>query len=122
MNLLIAIAFGPMALGAAFLIFVFTRAYLDPAKHLDRRYRVVALSLAIGQAGVLLWAFNPLSQAFGGPPLHWILMGVASALILISASTLIGSTAMGGNPRLLRWFLLISLGWVGCLLVSRILL
>lgn len=122
MNLLIAIAFGPIALGSAFLIFVFLRAYLDPAKHLDRRYRVVALSLAIGQSGVLLWAINPLSQAFGGPPLHWLLMGVASVLMLISASFLIGSTAMGGNPRLMRWFILISLSWAACLAVSRLLL
>lgn len=109
---LLQIGFGAMAIGMAFLIFVFTRAYLDPTKRLDRRYRVVAGSLAVGKVGVLIWAFNPLSQAFGGPPLHWILMGVATVLILFQTCALIGSTAIGGNQRILRFYVVLAVSWL----------
>jgi hypothetical protein len=98
MALLIQVVFGFVVIAMAFLIVVFWRAYVDPSKRLDRRYRLVAGALAMGKVGVLIWAFNPLSQAFGGPPLHPLLMAFASGFILLSAAMLIGSTAMGGNP------------------------
>lgn len=114
--LLIRICFGLVVLAMAFLAFVFARAYLDPSKRLDRRYKVVCSALSIGSIGVLMWAFNPLSNAFGGPPLPPIGMAIASALILAAAASLIGSTAMGGDPATLRWFLLCALAWsAGCM-------
>lgn len=117
--LIIRICFGLVVLAMAFLVYVFGRAYRDPFMRLDRRYKIVCGALAIGSAGVLMWAFNPLLKAFGGPPLPPYGMAVASSLILIAACSLIGSTAIGGNPRLLIFFLLCATAWaVGCIIGS----
>lgn len=114
--LLIRICFGLVVLAMAFLIFIFTRAYRDPSKRMDARYKVVCFALAIGSAGVLMWAFNPLSNAFGGPPLPPAGFAVASSLILTAACSLIGSTAMGGDRRTLAWFLMCGAAWAaGCI-------
>jgi hypothetical protein len=119
MAVFVQIGFGIVALSMAFLVLVFTRAYRDPSKRLDRRYRLVAAALAVGNAGTLVWALNPLSQSFGGPPLNPYLMMLASVLIQLSVAALIGSTAMGGNPKTLRWFLLLSFLWaVACSVYS----
>jgi hypothetical protein len=119
METLIRIGFGLVVIAMGFLVAVFYRAYCDRDKLHDRRYRVVALALSVGSVGVGMWAFNPLLQAFGGPPLPGIGMFVASALILLSASSLIGSTAMGGAKTTLKCFLLVSAAWVAaCLLMD----
>lgn len=109
--LLVSIGFGIVAIAMMFLIVVFGRAYLDPAQHFDRRYRVVSASLTVSAAGVLLWSFNPLMQALGGSPLHPYLMFLASALILTSAAATIGSTAIGGARETLAWFVATSVVW-----------
>ena len=115
MTLLSVIGFGIVVISMVFLVIVFTRAYHDPSKRLDRRYKVVAGALAVGSAGVCLWALSPLSQALGGPALHPVAMFVATALIMSASASLIGSTAMGGDPRTLRWFLACSVAWAaGC--------
>lgn len=108
---LLSIGFGIVVISMAFLVLVFWRAYRDPARQHDRRYKVVAGALAIGSLGVGLSAFNPLMQALGGSPLHPAAMFLASALILVAAASLIGSTAMGGDPSTLRWFLACCIGW-----------
>lgn len=120
--LLIRICFGLVALAMAFLFFVFSRAYRDPSMRLDRRYKIVCGALSVGCVGVLMWAFNPLLQSFGGPSLPFYGMAVASALILLSACMLIGSTAIGGDPALLKFFLLCGSAWsLGCVAGSMLL-
>lgn len=119
MNLIISIGFGLVVISMAFLVFVFLRAWHDPEKREDHRYRVVASALALGSLGVGMWAFNPLMQAFGGPALPIPLMFIASALILAAASSLVGSTAMGGSKGTLKWFVITCGLWtVGCILGS----
>lgn len=116
MSMLIQICFGLVVLAMAFLVFVFGRAYHDPTKRLDARYKIVCAALSVSSLGVLMWAFNPLSNAFGGPPLPPVGMAVASGLILLASCSLIGSTAMGGDPATLRWFLLCAVAWaIGCI-------
>lgn len=116
MNTAISIGFGLVVIAMAFKMFIFYRAFRYEDKRGDRRYRIVAGSLTFGSLGVAMWAFNPLLQSFGGPPLPNPGMFVASALILISASLLVGSTAMGGSRRTLGWFTVACVAWaVGCL-------
>lgn len=116
MSLIVRIGFGIVVLSMAFLVFVFTRAYRDPTKRLDHKYKIVAAALAIGSLGVGIWAINPLSQSFGGPPLHPVGMGIASTLILLASCSIIGSTAIGGSKATLRLFLLFAAAWaLGCL-------
>jgi hypothetical protein len=67
MTILVSIGFGIVVISMAFLVVVFTRAYFDKSKRADPRYRLLAAALGVGSVGVGLWAFNPLSQAFGGP-------------------------------------------------------
>lgn len=121
MMLAIQIGFGLVVISMAFLVFVFWRAFVDPDKRTDSRYRVVAISLLSLSIGVGMWAFNPLLQAFGGPSLPLPGMFVASAFILLSASSLVSSTAMGGNKRTLKTFLLCCGAWVtGCVVLALI--
>lgn len=116
MDLIVRIGFGIVVLSMVFLVFVFTRAYLDPAKRLDHKYKIVAAALGVGSLGVGIWAINPLSQAFGGPPLHPVAMAIASLLILLASCSIIGSTAIGGTPGTLRFFLICTAAWtIGCL-------
>lgn len=108
----IAIGFGLVVIASAFLTAVFYRAWRYPLIVVDDRFKVVIIALMVGTAGVGLWAFNPLIQAFGGGPLSGWLMFVASALLFAAMSALIGSTAIGGTQTMLRLFLITALGWV----------
>lgn len=108
----VQMGFGLVVIASAFLVFVFWRAYDDRDKRGDARYRLVSLSLCIGSVGVGMWAFNPLLQSFGGPSLPLPGLVVASGLILVSATSLVGSTAMGSNKRTLKAFLLTCAGWI----------
>lgn len=117
MGLAIQIGFGLVVIAMTFLVFVFGRAWLDEEKRTDARYRVVAASLLASCVGVGMWAFNPLLQSFGWPSLPLPGMFAASALILISASALVGSTAMGGNKKTLKAFLLCCAIWIAVCIV-----
>lgn len=120
MSLAIKVGFGLVVISMAFLFFVFGRAWLDESKKTDPRYRLVAMALLIGCVGVGMWAFNPLLQAFGGPSLPLFGMIVASCLILLSASLLVGSTAMGSNKRTFRAFLACCGVWILACVVTAV--
>jgi hypothetical protein len=121
MHLLIQIGFGLVAIASAFCVFVFWRAFIDNEKRTDARYRVVAFALTLSSIGVGMWAFNPLLQSFGGPALPLLGLFVASVLLLVSASLLVSSTAMGGNKRTLRAFLACCGAWIVCCVVLALL-
>ena len=117
MGLLISIGFGCLALAMGFLVVIFYRAHRDKEMRHDARYRVASGAFTVGSLGVGLWAFNPLSQSLGGPPLHPHAMIVASVLIIAASSALICSTAIGGSRRTLTHFLLCCAAWtLGCVL------
>lgn len=120
MDLIITIGFGLVALSSLFLVVIFYRAWLDKGLRHDRRYRTASGALSIGKMGIAIWALNPLMQAFDGPPLPLWLMAMASAMILGSAMTLIGSTALGnGNKRTLCIFLCLGALWtIFCLSIE----
>lgn len=121
MSLLVQIGFGLVVIAAAFCFFVFTRAFLDEEKRTDSRYRTVAGAMAVSCVGIGMWAFNPLMQSFGGESLPIVGMVIASALILIGKSALVGSTAMGGNKRTFKAFMLACALWIFlCVVVSTV--
>jgi hypothetical protein len=114
-SIAISVGFGLVVIAMAFKMFIFYRAFCDEEKRSDHRYRLVAGALSFGSLGVAMWAFNPLLQSFGGPPLPAWGMFVSSALILLSAILLVSSTAMGGSKRTLRVFLATCILWTtGC--------
>jgi hypothetical protein len=121
MSLIIQIGFGLVVIAMAFLVFVFWRAFDDDSKRFDARYRLVAMSLLIGSVGVGMWAFNPLLQSFGYESLPLPGMAVASTLILLSASLLIGSTAIGSTKRTLKAFLISCAVWIAACVTMALL-
>lgn len=109
---LVPIGFGLVALSSLFLVFIFWRAWEDTNLRHDSRYRTVSGALAIGKVGIFLWAINPISVALGGAYLPTAVLVLASALLLIAAVTLIGSTALGGDRATLKIFLVCSAIWI----------
>jgi hypothetical protein len=116
------IGFGLIIVSMAFLVFVFLRAFNEPEKRADRRYRLVAGALAICALAVGLGFTGRLSSSFGGPPLHPAALAIVSCIILISSSAIICSTAIGGSRATLKFYLLCVFAWAsGCTLGTLLL-
>lgn len=111
-SFLIGSGFGMVAIACLFMVIVWVQVSFDKSRVRDRRFRVVAGTMATSSFFLSGLCFNRASEQILGHslPLYIIygcLIGLGAGQV-----ALMSSSAIDGDRKMVMWFIIASLVWV----------